>query len=142
MVKAARKNGIPLKSRSWLLGKLSGEFERSISVCGTHGKTTVTSMISQILIDTDQDPTVHIGGIYPPIGGNVRSGKSSLFLTEACEYQRSFLSLHPTGIVLLNIDRDHLDCYRDIDEIEETFGSFLKQVIELQNFCLRPFRHL
>ena len=130
MVKAARKNGIPLKSRSWLLGRLSGRFDRSISVCGTHGKTTVTSMISQILIDTDQDPTVHIGGIYPPIGGNVRSGKSSLFLTEACEYQRSFLSLHPTGIVLLNIDRDHLDCYRDIDEIEETFGSFLKQLPE------------
>ena len=80
VIKAVQKRGIPLKSRSWLLGRLSGRFDRSISVCGTHGKTTVTSMISQILIDTDQDPTVHIGGIYPPIGGNVRSGKSCLFL--------------------------------------------------------------
>ena len=130
MITAAKQKGIPVRSRSWLLGQLTEEYERSVCVCGTHGKTTVTSMIAQILIETGRDPTVHVGGIYPPMGGNIRIGKKELFVTEACEFQRSFLNLCPRGIVLLNIDADHLDCYRDIDEIEETFGTFLHKLPE------------
>ena len=130
LMSAAAERGIPIRSRSWLLGQLSEEFGQSVCVCGTHGKTTVTSMLAQILIETDLNPTVHIGGIFPAMGGSIRNGSENLFLTEACEYQRSFLSLHPTGIILLNIDVDHLDYYRDIDEIEETFASFLKKLPE------------
>lgn len=123
---AAHRKGIPVISRSQLLGQFSDIFDRSISVCGTHGKTTVTSMLAQIMIDAGVDPTVHIGGVLPTMGGSVRAGKSDLFLTEACEYQRSFLSLYASEIILLNIDADHLDYYRDIDEIEGAFGAFLK----------------
>ena len=130
LILAAKRNGIPVLSRSWLLGQISEEYSRAICVCGTHGKTTVTSMLAQILIGAGLDPTVHIGGIFPPMGGNVRNGNSDLFLTEACEYQRSFLSLSPTGIVLMNIEAEHLDCYRDVDEIEETFGAFLGKLPE------------
>lgn len=130
LIRAARHKGIPVVSRSWLLGQLSAVFDRTICVCGTHGKTTVTSMLALILIEAGRDPTVHIGGIFPAMGGNVRNGNSDLFLTEACEYQRSFLSLRPTGIVLMNIEAEHLDCYRDIDEIEETFGAFLGKLPE------------
>ena len=125
---AARETGVPVMSRSQLLGQISEEFSRSISVCGTHGKTTVTSMLAQILIEAGADPTVHIGGILPSMGGNIRAGKSDLFLTEACEFQRSFLCLYASDIMLLNIDADHLDCYRDIDEIESTFGTFLEKL--------------
>lgn len=128
LICAAKKRGIPVRSRSWLLGQLSEEYGRAVCVCGTHGKTTVTSMLAQILIETGRDPTVHIGGIFPMMGGNVRSGNSGLFLTEACEYQRSFLSLRPTGIVLMNIEADHLDYYRDLDEIEGAFGAFLQNL--------------
>lgn len=125
---ALKKKGIPVMPRSVLLGQLSEEFGRSIAVCGTHGKTTVTSMLAQILVETGKDPTVHIGGVLPSIGGSVQCGKSNVFLTEACEYKRGFLALHTTDIVLLNIDADHLDYYRDIDEIESAFGDFLKKL--------------
>lgn len=125
---AAKEKGIPVMSRSQLLGQISEEFSRSVSVCGTHGKTTVTSMLAQILIEAGADPTVHIGGVLPSMGGSVRAGESDVFLTEACEFQRSFLDLYASDIVLLNIDEDHLDCYRDIDEIESAFGAFLQKL--------------
>ena len=130
LISAAIQKGIPILSRSRLLGQLTEEYDRTVCVCGTHGKTTVTSMIAQILIETGLDPTVHIGGIFPAMGGNIRIGNSPLFLTEACEYQRSFLHLYPTGIVLMNIEADHLDYYRDLNEIEEAFASFLERLPE------------
>ena len=130
LIAAAKREGIPILSRSGLLGRFSESYDRTVCVCGTHGKTTVTSMLAQLLIETGRDPTVHIGGIFPAMGGNVRAGKRDLFLTEACEYQRSFLRLRPSGIVLMNIEADHLDCYRDVDEIEETFGAFLQKLPE------------
>ena len=122
---ACRRLGIPTLERAFLLGQLSEGFSRSVSVCGTHGKTTTTSMLSQMLMACGLDPTIHIGGQLDAIGGSVRVGGSDIFVTEACEFKRSFLQLRPTVAVLLNIDEDHLDCYRDIDEIEETFGQFL-----------------
>lgn len=127
---AVRKKGVPLLSRSELLGQLSRGFRRSVAVCGTHGKTTVTSMLAMIMIDAGVDPTVHIGGVLPPMGGSVRSGKSDVFLTEACEYKRSFLSLDVTDILLLNMDEDHLDYFRDMTDIESAFGEFLSKLPE------------
>ena len=122
---ACERLGIPSMERAWLLGQLMEGYPKAVGVCGAHGKTTVTSMLSQVLVECGLDPNVHIGGKLDAIGGSTRLGGSEIFLAEACEFNRSFLRLRPTVAVVLNIDADHLDCYRDIDEIEETFGQFL-----------------
>lgn len=122
----AARLGIPTIERAWLLGQLMEGYEQAVGVCGAHGKTTVTSMLSQILVECGLDPSVHIGGKLDAIGGSTRIGQGGAFLAEACEFRRSFLKMHPTMAVVLNIDADHLDCYKDIDEIEETFGEFLR----------------
>jgi len=83
-------------------------------------------MLSQMLVECGLDPSVHIGGKLDAIGGSTRIGKGDAFLAEACEFRRSFLQMHPTMAVVLNIDADHLDCYKDIDEIEATFGQFIQ----------------
>lgn len=117
--------GIPNMERATLLGQLMEGFEVAIGVCGAHGKTSTTSMLSQVLMETGLDPSIHIGGSLDFIGGSTRIGKSGTFLAEACEFNASFLHLRPTVAIVLNIDADHLDYYRDIDHIEETFGQFL-----------------
>ncbi len=117
--------GIPCIERATLLGQLMEGFETAIGVCGAHGKTTTTSMLSQVLMECGLDPSIHIGGSLDFIGGSTRIGHSGMFLAEACEFNASFLHLRPTVAVVLNIDADHLDFYRDIDHIEETFGKFL-----------------
>ncbi len=117
--------GIPSMERAELLGQLMAHYPQAVGICGAHGKTTVTSMLSEVLVDCGLDPSVHIGGKLDAIGGSTRIGHSDTFVAEACEFNRSFLHMHPTVAVVLNIDADHLDCYRDIDEIEETFGRFL-----------------
>ena len=121
----AERLGIPSIERATLLGQLMEGFPKAVGICGAHGKTTVTSMVSQILTDNGKDPSIHIGGRLDAIGGSTRIGHSGICVAEACEFNRSFLQLHPTVAVVLNIDADHLDCYKDIDEIEETFGQFL-----------------
>ncbi|MBR2661318.1 MAG: UDP-N-acetylmuramate--L-alanine ligase [Clostridia bacterium] len=121
----AERLGIPCIERATLLGQLMEGYPSAVGVCGAHGKTTVTSMLSQMLMESGLDPSIHIGGRLDAIGGSTRVGHSSIFVAEACEYNRSFLHLSPTVAVVLNIDADHLDCYRDIDEIEQTFGQFL-----------------
>ena len=121
----ADRLGIPSMERAVLLGQLMEGFPRAVGICGAHGKTTVTSMLSQMLVENGMDPSIHIGGRLDAIGGSTRIGHSGIFVAEACEYNRSFLHLYPTVAVVLNIDEDHLDCYRDIDEIEETFGKYL-----------------
>ena len=126
----AEKLGIPSMERSYLLGQLMEGFPRAVGICGAHGKTTATSMLSQILVECGLDPSVHIGGKLDAIGGSTRIGKGDTFLAEACEFRRSFLQMHPTMAVVLNIDADHLDCYKDIDEIEETFGQFMQLLPE------------
>lgn len=117
--------GIPTLERAYLLGQLMEGYPQAVGVCGAHGKTTTTSMLSQVLVEGGLDPSVHIGGQLDAIGGSTRIGKGKAFLAEACEFRRSFLQLRPTLAVVLNIDADHLDCYKDIDEIEATFGQFL-----------------
>ena len=121
----AERLGIPTMERAYLLGQLMEGFEKAVGICGAHGKTTTTAMLSQMLMEHGMDPSIHIGGKLDAIGGSTRVGHSDLFIAEACEYNRSFLRMRPTVAVVLNIDADHLDCYRDLDEIEETFGQFL-----------------
>ena len=126
----AERLGIPTLERAYLLGQLMEGFPKAVGVCGAHGKTTVTSMLSQILLENGKDPSIHIGGRLDAIGGSVRVGHGDIFVAEACEFNRSFLRMSPTVAVVLNIDADHLDCYKDIDEIEETFGMFLGSLPE------------
>ena len=121
----AARLGIEQIERCDLIGQLMAGSRFAVGVSGTHGKTTTTSMLSQILVEGGADPTIHIGGKLDAIGGSTRIGRGGAFLAEACEFRRSFLKLKPTMAVVLNIDSDHLDCYKDIDEIEETFGQFL-----------------
>lgn len=121
---AARQAGIPMLTRAELLGQMMRNYRTSIAVSGTHGKTTTTSMLSMILLEADTDPTISVGGILPEIGGNIRVGHSDLFLTEACEYTNSFLSFFPTVGIILNIEEDHLDFFKDLADIRSSFHRF------------------
>lgn len=126
----AERLGIPSMERAWLLGQLMEEYPLAVGICGAHGKTTTTAMLSQILMDNGKDPGIHIGGRLDAIGGSTRVGHGDIFVAEACEYNRSFLHMPPKIAVVLNIDADHLDCYRDLDEIEDTFGKYLRLLPE------------
>lgn len=121
---ALKEASIPTLSRAELLGQLMKNYELPIAVSGTHGKTTTTSMLSEILLAADTNPTLSIGGILKSIGGNIRVGNSSYFVTEACEYTNSFLSFFPKISIILNIDADHLDFFKDLDDIRHSFRKF------------------
>ncbi len=123
---AASKLNLPLLSRAQLLGQMMKNYQTPIAVSGTHGKTTTTSMIAEILLENKDDPTLSIGGIYKPIGGNIRVGTSGYFVTEACEYTNSFLSFYPKIGIILNIEEDHLDFFKDINDIRNSFHEFAK----------------
>lgn len=127
-IQEAINQHIPLMDRAEFLGLIMKNYEKSIAVSGTHGKTTTTSMISLILYKALLDPTIMIGGELDAIGGNLKIGNSEYFITEACEYKGSFLNFFPKIAVILNIDADHLDYYKDIDEINDTFVKFSKNV--------------
>lgn len=124
---AVRRN-IPMLSRAQLLGQLMRNYKTSIAVAGTHGKTTTTSMLTHILLEGELDPTISVGGILKTIGGNVRIGSSDTFLTEACEYTNSFLEFYPQIGIILNIDADHLDFFKDLDDIRHSFRLFAEQI--------------
>ena len=126
----AFSHGIPQIERAELLGQAMLGHQDAVCVSGTHGKTTTTSMLAQMLLDSGLDPAVHIGGRLDAIGGGIRIGGERVFVAEACEYTGSFLHMHPTIAVVLNIEEDHLDYYRDIEAIEEAFyhcGSLLPE---------------
>lgn len=112
-----------------LLGKVMGE-RLGVAVAGTHGKSTTSAMIAHALLACGHDPSFVIGGTVPQLGGSSRSGGGPAFIAEACEYDRSFHALAPTVAVITNIDADHLDCYRDIHEIIESFRDFAELVPE------------
>lgn len=120
----AVQNGLPMLARADLLGQIMRNYPTAIAVAGTHGKTTTTSMLSTILLKADTDPTITVGGILPEIGGNIRVGHSDTFLTEACEYTNSFLSFYPTTGIILNIEADHMDFFKDLDDIRHSFHRF------------------
>ena len=120
----AKTQGIPMLSRAELLGQIMDNYEKSIAVAGTHGKTTTTSMISHILLEANADPTITVGGILPAIGGNLRVVSSPVFLSEACEYTNSFLNFRPKYSIILNVEAEHLDFFKDLADIRHSFRTF------------------
>lgn len=124
---AARERGIPALERSVMLGIVTRRYRNSIAVSGTHGKTTTTAMITQVCIDGNLDPSAIIGGKLPYIGGNGRVGKSETIICEACEYVDTFLQLTPAVSIILNIDADHLDYFKTVDNIIKSFHQFSTQ---------------
>ena len=119
---------LPMLSRAELLGQMMRNYRTAIAVSGTHGKTTTTSMISQILLAAEKDPTISVGGILKSIGGNIRVGNSDTFITEACEYTNSFLHFYPTISLILNIEADHLDFFKDLEDIRNSFREFARRL--------------
>ena len=122
---AAREAGIPCFERSVLLGCIMKNYAYPIAIAGTHGKTTTTSFASQIFIEAGCDPTCLVGGQLNAIGGNFRVGKSNYLICEACEYVDSFLTLHPQIAVVLNVEEDHLDYFSGIEQIKQSFHTFV-----------------
>ena len=121
---AAKEQGIPAIERSVMLGIVTRRYKRSIAVSGTHGKTTTTAMLSQLLIGAGFDPSAIIGGKLPFIGGNSYVGQSDIIVCEACEYVDTFLELNPYISIILNIDADHLDYFKTLDNIIKSFNKF------------------
>ena len=122
---AAKEKGIPIMERSHLLGALTRHFDNVIGVSGTHGKTTTTSMITQILILNKCEPTAVIGGKLPLINSNGIVGESETMVCEACEFVDTFLQMSPDITVLLNIDNDHLDYFKTMDNLVNSFHKFI-----------------
>ena len=127
---AVMENGIPYINRSVLLGQIMRGYKDPVAVSGTHGKTTTTSMSSEIMIEAGTDPTLSIGGILDSIGGNVRIGNSPYFAAEACEYTNSFLDMFPGIGIILDIDADHLDFFKDLADIRRSFRKFAERIPE------------
>ena len=120
----ARQLDLPLIDRATLLGEITRIYPRTIAISGTHGKTTTTSMIAVTLDNANVDPTILVGGEVNAIGGNYRIGSSEFLVTEACEYVESFLKFSPYAAVMLNIEVDHLDYFKDINHIKSAFEKF------------------
>ncbi|SHE58024.1 UDP-N-acetylmuramate--L-alanine ligase [Tissierella praeacuta DSM 18095] len=129
LVKAFSLN-IPVIDRATFLGALMKNYKNSIAVSGTHGKTTTTSMLSTILNRSTLNPTILLGGQLDEIGGNVKLGSKDYILTEACEYKGNILKYFPTMAIILNVDADHLDYFRNMDHILETFIQYSKNLDE------------
>jgi len=124
----ANKLNIPTMNRAVLLGQIMEGFPHAIAISGTHGKTTTTSMLSIIMDRANLDPTIFLGGKLDEIGGNVKIGNSPYFLAEACEFSGSFLEMHPYIAVILNIDNDHLDYFKDMEHLYQSFLNFANLV--------------
>src|SRR3989339_524232 len=128
---SAKERGIKCLSYPEVLGLISKN-KKTITVSGTHGKTTTTAMIARIFIDSGKEPTVVVGSKLLEGSDNLRSnfvaGEGEYFIVEACEYRRSFLNIHPTIGVITNIDNDHLDYYKDLEDIQSAFRSFAELI--------------
>ena len=126
----AKRLGIQTMERSTFLGLITKAYKNTICVSGTHGKTTTTSMLSVCFLEAKKDPTIQVGAILKQIGGNYRVGNSDCFILESFEYVESFLKFHPRTEVILNIDNDHLDYFKDLDHIKNAFVKFVKLLPE------------
>lgn len=124
----ARELGIRTVNRAVFLGELMQKYNTGIAVSGTHGKTSTTSMLSTIFVNSDRNPTISVGGNLKTIGGNFRVGDDSYFITEACEYVDSFLSLNPKFAIILNIEHEHIDYFKSIDQVIHSFREFANNV--------------
>ena len=124
----AKENNIRLIDRAECLGAIMKLYKKAVGVSGTHGKTTTTGMLTHALMYADTDPTISIGGELDIIDGNIRTGKSEYFVTEACEYTNSFLKFFPSVAIITNIEEDHLDFFTGIEHIRKSFGEFAELV--------------
>jgi len=127
-IKAAREQGIPVFERAQAWGYIMLGYKHAICVSGVHGKTTTTSMITHILLAADRDPTIMIGGTLPVLGSGYRVGNGDVIALESCEYYNSFHCFRPTVAVVLNVDADHLDFFKDIDDLKSSFRKFASLV--------------
>ncbi len=124
----AKELGLPMMERAAMVGQVMKNYPTAIAVSGTHGKTSTTSIASHIMLEAGMDPTISVGGILPEIKGNIRVGKSPNFITEACEYTNSFLKFFPTIGIILNIEAEHLDFFRDLEDIRSSFRRFAELI--------------
>ena len=127
-VSRANELGLQIFDRAEFLGAFTRTYKNVINVSGTHGKTTTTSMLSLMLIDEGFDPTVHLGADLDIFGGTVKAGSDDLLVSEACEFNRSFLNFSSTTAVITNIDHDHVDCYPTIEDVIDVFARFIRLV--------------
>lgn len=127
-IRAARDMGIPVYERAEAWGYIMRKYKDAICVAGTHGKTTTTSMVTHILLEAETDPTVMIGGTLPALSSGYRVGGGDVIVLESCEYYNSFHSFFPTVAVILNVDADHLDFFKDLDDVKASFRSFASLV--------------
>ena len=127
-IAAARAKGIPIFERAQAWGYIMQAYKNAICVSGTHGKTTTTSMLTHIFMQADRDPTIMIGGFLPLLGAGHRVGKGDTIILESCEYCNSFLNFFPTIAVILDVDADHLDFFKDLADIEHSFHQFAELV--------------
>ncbi len=123
-IAAARAAGIPVFERAQAWGVLMQAYKNAVCISGTHGKTTTTSMLTQILMEAETDPTVMIGGYLPILGAGHRVGKGDTIVLESCEYCDSFLNFYPTLAVILNVEADHLDYFQDLHQVQSSFRAF------------------
>ena len=123
-IAAARASGIPVFERAQAWGEIMKSYKNAICISGTHGKTTTTSMVTHIMMEAESDPTVMIGGYLPLLHAGHRVGSGDTIILESCEYCDSFLNFYPTLAVVLNIEEDHLDYFKDLDDIEDSFHKF------------------
>ena len=127
---AAKEKDIPVFERTQAWGTISRDYNNALCISGTHGKTTTTSMCTHILMAAEKDPTVMIGGTLPLLHAGHRIGHGNTIIMEACEYYNSFLSFYPTVAVVLNIEADHLDFFKDLEELKRSFRIFASKVPE------------
>lgn len=120
----ANELGLPILERKDLLGQIMKQYRHVAGVAGSHGKTSTTSMLSLMLLEGSLDPTILVGGVLDGIGGNLRMGSNDYLVAEACEYCNSFLSFFPTDAIILNIEEEHLDFFRDLDHIRASFRQY------------------
>lgn len=123
-IAAAVAQGIPVFERAQAWGSIMRRYENAVCISGTHGKTSTTSMCTHIAMAARVDPTIMIGGTLPLLGTGHRVGKGKTIILESCEYCNSFLSFYPTVAVILNIEADHLDFFKDLDDVEHSFRAF------------------
>lgn len=125
---AAKQHQIPLINRAEFLGQLMRQYKDAISIAGTHGKTTTSSMLSAIFLEAGLDPTISLGTVLEATGSSSRTGHSDHFIVESCEYTNSFLHLNPRHEIILNIEAEHLDFFKDINDIRHSFRQFMEKL--------------
>ncbi len=123
-IAAARASGIPIFERAEAWGMIMREYRNAICVSGTHGKTTTTSMVTHVMMEAKKDPTVMIGGALPLLGAGHRVGGGDTIVLESCEYCDSFLNFYPTLAIILNVEADHLDYFKDLADVQKSFRAF------------------